>query len=254
MEARRHNLRQGWALRPRTEPALRPCLFLLAWAWSALALCAPHDHKTSVVLAPGYAPLAFLPPAPGSYALPTMGDAGDGDVIDSRGNAARLFEFLGEKPTILSFIFTTCDDVNGCPLATYVMRGVHDALQADPKTANKVRLISFSFDPLFDTPDVIAAYGAQFRDPDADWQFLTTDGPSSLDPILRAYDQWVIRDYDQNGDYMGTMSHILRVFLIDKERRIRNIYSTSFLHADTVVNDVRSLLIESNGPAAVVGR
>jgi cytochrome c peroxidase len=46
----------------------------------------------------------------------------------------------------------------------------------------------------------------------------------------------------------------LRVFLIDKERRIRNIYSTSFLHADTVVNDVRSLLIESNGPAAVVGR
>jgi cytochrome c peroxidase len=41
------------------------------------------------------------------------------------------------------------------------------------------------------------------------------------------------------------MSHILRVFLIDESRRIRNIYSTSFLHADTVANDVRSLLIEA---------
>jgi cytochrome c peroxidase len=61
---------------------------------------------------------------------------------------------------------------------------------------------------------------------------------------LSAYGQWVIRDYDDNGDYTGTMSHILRVFLIDKNRNIRNIYSTSFLHADTVANDVRSLLLE----------
>ena len=61
---------------------------------------------------------------------------------------------------------------------------------------------------------------------------------------MSAYGQWVIRDYDDNGDYTGTMSHILRVFLIDKHRNIRNIYSTSFLHADTVANDVRSLLME----------
>ena len=233
---------------------MRGTLLLLIWAWSATALCAPHEHKPPVVLAPGYAPLSFTPPAPGSYALPDMGNAADGDVLDSRGNGARLFDFLGEKPTILSFIFTSCDDVNGCPLATYVMRSVQDALQGDPATADKARLVSFSFDPLFDTPDIIAAYGAQFRDPEADWQFLTTEGAESLDPILRAYDQWVIRDYDENGEYLGTMSHILRVFLIDKDRRIRNIYSTSFLHADTVVNDVRSLIIESNSPTAVVGR
>jgi cytochrome c peroxidase len=183
-----------------------------------------------------------------------MGHASDGDVLDSRGNTVRLFDYLGEKPAILSFIFTTCDDVNGCPLATYVMRRVQDRLQADPKTANKVRLISFSFDPAFDTPEVIAAYGAQFREPDADWEFLTTAGAETLDPILRAYDQWVIRDYDERGEYRGTMSHILRVFLIDKDRRIRNIYSTSFLHADTILNDVKSLMIESTTPAAVVGR
>ena len=80
---------------------------------------------------------------------------------------------------------------------------------------------------------------------DFDWQFLTTEGATTLDPILNAYGQWVIRDYDENGEYMGTMSHILRVFLIDESRQIRNIYSTSFLHADTVANDVRSLLIEA---------
>jgi cytochrome c peroxidase len=197
------------------------------------------------VLAPGYAPLEFIAPEPGSYGLPTMGVAADGEVLDSDGNKVRLHDFIGDKPTVLSFIFTTCDDVNGCPLATYVMRTVQDALQADPLTANKARLVSFSFDPLFDTPGVIDAYGAQFRADGFDWQFLTTEGATTLDPILSAYDQWVIRDYDTNGEYMGTMSHILRVFLIDESRRIRNIYSTSFLHADTVANDVRSLLIEA---------
>ena len=197
------------------------------------------------MLAPGYAPLEFIAPEPGSYGLPTMGVAADGEVLDSDGNKVRLHDFIGDKPTVLSFIFTTCDDVNGCPLATYVMRSVQDALQADPLTANKARLVSFSFDPLFDTPDVIDAYGAQFRAEGFDWQFLTTEGAAALDPILSAYDQWVIRDYDTNGEYLGTMSHILRVFLIDESRRIRNIYSTSFLHADTVANDVRSLLIEA---------
>ena len=54
-----------------------------------------------------------------------------------------------------------------------------------------------------------------------------------------------------NGDYTGTMSHILRVFLIDKNRNIRNIYSTSFLHADTVANDVRSLLMEQSSRATL---
>jgi len=233
---------------------MRGTLLLLIWAWSAAALCAPHEHKPPVVLAPGYAPLSFTPPEPGSYTLPAMGSAADGAVIDSEGNSAQLHDFLGGKPTVLSFIFTTCDDVNGCPLATYVMRRVQDVLQADPATADKARLVSFSFDPIFDTPDVIAAYGAQFQDPEADWQFLTTKGAETLDPILRAYDQWVIRDFNENGEYQGTMSHILRVFLVDQDKRIRNIYSTSFLHADTVVNDVKSLIMENNSPGAVVGR
>jgi cytochrome c peroxidase len=46
---------------------------------------------------------------------------------------------------------------------------------------------------------------------------------------------------NEDGD---VASHILRVMLIDRQRRVRNIYSVSFLHADTVLNDVRTLLLE----------
>ena len=106
----------------------------------------PSRAQTTGRFGAGLRALSFKPPEPGSYALPAMGSAADGAVIDSDGNSLQLHDFLGGKPTVLSFIFTTCDDVNGCPLATYVMRSVQDALQADPSTANKARLVSFSFE------------------------------------------------------------------------------------------------------------
>ena len=82
------------------------------------------------------------------------------------------------------------------------------------------------------------------KNPDFDWQFLTTQSERELDPILNEFGQWVIKDYDPEGNYLGTMSHVLRVFLIDRKKRIRNIYSVSFLHADTVTHDIQSLLQE----------
>lgn len=205
---------------------------------------APHEHTPPVVLAPGYEELEFVPPVAGTYQLPPMGDAADGPVLDTLGKAGRLHDYLGEKATVLSFIFTTCTDVNGCPLATYVMSGVQAAVLEEASLADSVRLVSFSFDPEKDTPEALGRYGDQFRSQGFDWQFLTTASEDDLRPILDAYDQWVIRDYDREGNYLGTMSHVLRVYLIDADRQIRNIYSTSFLHADTVINDLRSLLLQ----------
>jgi cytochrome c peroxidase len=223
---------------------MRSVLFALAWGWSVLGLSAPHEHPEPVILAPGYSPLEFAPPEPGSYRLPPMGLAADGDILLSSGKAAALHSLLGDKPVLLSFIFTRCDDVNGCPLATYVMRGVAKKLQRDMETNNSVRLVSFSFDPEFDTPSILSAYGDQFRDPGTDWAFVTAASNTALDQILEGYGQWVIRDVDAEGQFLGNMSHVLRVFLIDKNKHIRNIYSTSFLHADTVSSDVRTLLAE----------
>jgi len=200
-----------------------------------------HDHEPPAVLAPGYFTLEFEPPAPGSYALPPLGPAGDGAVLDARGDAHRLHDLLGDRLVVLSFIFTRCSDVNGCPLASYVLNRLQQRL-GDSGLADEVRLLSLSFDPDYDTPAVLADYAERFRNPAVDWRFLTTESRAALAPILDAYDQWVIRDRNEDGVEVGSISHLLRVYLIDRQRRIRNIYSVSFLHADTVANDIRTLL------------
>lgn len=119
-------------------------------------------------------------------------------------------------------------------------------MDRDPGLAERLRLISLSFDPVHDTPQVMRAYGAHLAQDDdrGRWLFLTASSERALAPILEGYGQAVQKVYDDQGEVGGDYSHILRVFLIDRERRIRNIYSVAFLHADLILNDVRTLLLE----------
>lgn len=148
---------------------------------------------------------------------------------------------------MLSFVYTACSDINGCPLATHVLSEIQKrVLESAPDLARQLRLITLSFDPSNDSPAVMQAYATRFEKRLFDWRFVTTSGEAALAPILDGYGQWVVKDYDPEGNYLGSISHVLRVFLIDRERKIRNIYSISFLHADTVLADVRTLLAESD--------
>ncbi len=210
-----------------------------------LALSAHGGEK----LAPGYKELPFKLPEPGSYALPSLGIAAGGRVLDSSGGALNLSQLYGDKLVLLSFIYSTCGDVNGCPLATAVFHKLQRRLLKEPAIAKRLRLVTLSFNPEHDTPEAMANYGKPFAE-GLEWRFLTTRSEADLQPILAAYGQSVQKDYDAQGRFTGTFSHILRVYLIDRERRIRNIYTVSFLHPETLVNDVNTLLRENPAPEA----
>jgi cytochrome oxidase Cu insertion factor (SCO1/SenC/PrrC family) len=208
---------------------------------ACLGAAAPHHHDRgpgAEVLAPGYFDLEFAAPEPGTYALPVVRRAADGAVLDESGRERRLWDVFGDRVVVLAFIYTTCSDVNGCPLASYVLQRVQERALADPALRDELRLVSVSFDPAHDTPAVMAEYGMRLRRDEFDWQFVTTASEAALAPLLDAYDQFVIRDAS------GSISHVLRVMLIDREHRVRNIYSVSYLHADTVLSDVRTVLRE----------
>ena len=228
------------------------CLFLFAWLFSTTA-SAQEQASNPEVLAPGWSELEFEPPTAGSYQLPPLGLAGDGTLLDSQGETTQLHGLMGDKILVLSFIYSSCSEANGCPLATHVLDRIKTRLLASPGGGGAVRFISLSFDPVQDTPEVMRAYGSGFVSEDFDWRFLTTSGESQLEPILQSYGQVVIRDPQTEDAEGGRISHILRVFLIDQNRQIRNVYSPSFLHADTIINDIRTLQLESDTRRPVQG-
>ncbi len=193
-------------------------------------------------LAPGYSPLTFTAPKPGSYQLPPLGQAANGHVVTTENNDIQLHQLMGDKIVLLSFIYSTCSDVNGCPLATAVFHKIKKQLTKNPEVARQLRLLTLSFNPEHDTPEAMKNYAKGLQDSTLDWQFLTTRSEQQLQPILQHYRQNVQKIVDEQGRPTGTFSHILRVYLIDKDKQLRNIYSVSFLHADTLINDIKTLL------------
>ena len=218
-----------------------------AWAHGGHPHGAPAADPTVKVTAQPLARTArfdFDPPRPGSYRLPVVKPAADGVVLDAAGAPRRLKDVLGDRITVLSFVYTRCSDANGCPLATAVLHQIHAATAGDPALARGLRLVTLSFDPGHDTPETMAKYSrvAATRETRSPWDFLTTASDRELQPILAAYGQLVQRP---PGPAAAAPTHLLRVYLIDRQQRIRNIYGLDFLDPRLLLADVRTLMLES---------
>lgn len=231
---------------PVRRPPHRPACLALVLVF-ALTLPAVNGQ----VEPPLYVGIDYEPPAPGTYGLAELGPAADGIVITGSGEHASLHALMQDKITLLSFIFTHCSDQNGCPLATAALYNIYDRARRDPNLSDRFQILSLSFDPVFDTPAVMARYGAGFAAGNT-WRFLTTRSAHALQPILDGYGQHVIRDVDERGHPLPSFSHILRVVLIDANQRIRFVYSVPYLHPELIINDIKTLLIASeDAPRAV---
>ncbi len=204
----------------------------------SVATAADHDYE---------------PPVPGSYTLPVIQPAADGELLDHTGLPLGLRELTRGRVTVLSFIYTRCAAAKACPMATGVLLQLHRQSSQDPRLAAGLRLVSLSFDPQHDTPQRMAAYAMLARSdrPAAAWHFLTASSPEKLRPILDAYGQAVDRKRNP-ADPTGSLNHTLRVFLVDAAGNIRNIYTSGTLDARLVLADVKTLLLETP-PGAPTG-
>ncbi|QIF04968.1 SCO family protein [Roseimicrobium sp. ORNL1] len=185
-------------------------------------------------------------PKPGTYTLPVVKQAADGEVLDARGRVYHLADLTRGRVTVMSFIYTRCTDATACPMATGILNELHQLSTGDADLARGMRLISMSFDPVADTPERMGEYAKIMsgRKSGAPWTFLTTESPAALGPILKGYDQ-AVSPKRNPADPAGPLNHTLRVYLIDSQGRIRNIYSSGTLDLRLVIADVRTLLLEA---------
>jgi protein SCO1 len=224
--------------------------YITGLAILAAFACVHADERPELAIGRNFL-YDYDPPQPGSYQLPPLKPATDGRVLDSHGKVHQLKTLLEGRVTVLSFIYTRCNDPKACPHATGVLYRLHQVSLKDPTIAENLQLISFSFDPTHDTPAVMDSYSGRFdrASGGADWKFLTTRAPADIAPILQGYGQVVDRKANPN-DVFGPYNHTLRVYLIDRKGMVRNIYSYGLFDARLVMTDVRTLLMEDQGRLA----
>ena len=76
------------------------------------------------------------------------------------GSTLRLSDLRGEV-VVLTFIYTRCPMPEFCPAMDAKFAELARRISAAPGRSDRVRLLSVSFDPEHDTPEVLAAHAAR---------------------------------------------------------------------------------------------
>jgi protein SCO1 len=164
--------------------------------------------------------LRFGRPAETPRAGQDLGDLGfelgSFRMTERSGKAVTEADLAGDV-WVSAFIFTRCPV--SCPRISGVMKG----LQA-PLGKAGVRLVSFSVDPDFDTPAVLARYAnGMGADPDR-WWFLTGKQDEVVDLILNRFHLPVARNEGADASdpvaKVESVRHSPRLVLVDRGNKV----------------------------------
>lgn len=116
------------------------------------------------------------PTAPG-IRLPQVGDTVPNFVFTNQdGKKVDLAQFRG-KAVLLTFIYTRCPLPDYCIRMSSNFNKIAHALKQQPSSYDRTEQLSISFDPKYDTPKVLRAYGENYAgdvDPKfTHWQFVS---------------------------------------------------------------------------------
>ena len=152
--------------------------------------------------------------------LPKLGQVPDFSLIQTDGNIFHKNELNG-KIWVADFIFTRCN--NMCP----ILSGRFTELQSQLKNANikNVRLVSFSVDPTWDTPERLQEYAERFLADKNYWTFLTGERKKLYTLIKNGFKLSIAAKEDESVDDPNQLlTHSDRMVLIDGEGNIRAYY------------------------------
>jgi len=161
----------------------------------------------------------------------------DFKLQDRTGGQISLEDLRG-KVWIASFIFTRCKGT--CPAITMRMYDLQRKLEKHSKR-NDIRLVSFTVDPAFDTPTILAEYAESWKAND-DWLFLT--GPDQpLRQLIEKSFLLPVQLAPQNSK--EPIIHSQNLVLVDQQGRHRGFYQATNQKAPdgTVLpNQIKQLL------------
>jgi cytochrome oxidase Cu insertion factor (SCO1/SenC/PrrC family) len=172
-----------------------------------------------------------------------FGEVAPFTLTERSGASVRREDLLGE-PWVACCIFTRC--TGPCPAVTDNMRKLQERLKG-----TRAKLVSFSVDPEWDTPDVLKAYASKSGADPKRWLFLT-GATADIDSVIRrSFLSPVERDATQPvGQHV---SHRTQLVAVDKLGRVRGFYSGE-TDADLDLLAARVKFLEREEPSAAPAR
>lgn len=162
-------------------------------------------------------------------------------LVDQDSSSVSFPEAYSGKVMLVGYVYTHCPDI--CPMITYNMRDVQRALPDQ----DDFMLISVSFDPERDTPEILKDYANNYRLDQSNWKLLTGN-KSEVESLLETLSIITVKTptrFTEEDKPVYFIDHTDRVTLLDREGNVRKHYSGSEFNADEVKNDILRLLQDS---------
>ena len=165
------------------------------------------DRLEVVSAAPVDAGLQQTPAAP---VLVAVGSAMRDFTLTDQAGAPVTLSALKGKVVAVTFIYSRCPLPDYCPRMIENFRAVRQRFE--PRMAKELVLLTISFDPKYDTPDILNRYARSQRAGGPGWHFLTGD-PADIERVCNAFG---IEYWPEEG----LITHTLQTAVIDREGKL----------------------------------
>ncbi|OHX65354.1 SCO family protein [Flammeovirga pacifica] len=140
---------------------------------------------------------------------------------------------------VADFFFTSCPDI--CKAMTSSMLRVQERFKND----KNLKLVSFSIDPSYDTPEVLNSYADRNGINTSMWSLLTGDKETIMN--LGQCGFYITAKESMTGN-SASLSHSDKLILVDKQKRIRGFYSgTDQDDVKRLLTEISLLMLEEDG-------
>ncbi len=166
------------------------------------------------VVRTGEAPLPADAPKPMASSLEPGAEAPDATFVDQDGRTRRLSDWRG-KTLAVTFVYTRCPLPDFCPLMDRNFAAVQRELSGDAQLSGRTHLLTVTFDPEYDTPDVLRVQAAKAGALRGLWTWLTGER-EAIDSFASTLGVSVTR----GDNRQQAIVHNLRTIVIDPDGRI----------------------------------
>ena len=135
-------------------------------------------------------------------------------LTDQAGTSFQIGDYQGQA-LVLTFIYTRCPLPDYCPLMSKRFATLQPQLRE--RYGQDVQLLSISFDPAYDTPQVLREYAAKYTDHLDTWTFATGDSTQ----VQRATDLFGVYTKEAEND---EITHNLTTVLVGPEGRVKRLW------------------------------
>ena len=157
------------------------------------------------------------------------------------GRAVSLNDFRGQALAI-TFFYTRCPLPDYCPRLSKNFQEASQKLESLAGSPTNWHCLSVSFDPEFDSPAMLKAYGESYRYDPNHWSFLTGP-PDKIGELARL--SGVTYEFDA-----GTINHNFRTLIIDASGHLQMIFPTTGDLSDQIVAQLVKAAAATNQPVA----